>query len=88
MKMTTWRKEIHKAMKENEDKDVTNYITTLSEEELDTEFDNGYGGTNGLSFTLWTTWHVYFPLCYDGAEWCGSVYRNPTKIATFHQGGG
>lgn len=28
MSITTWRKEIHKAMKENEDKDVTNTITT------------------------------------------------------------
>ena len=59
----------------------------LTEEELDVEFDEGYGIPFGKPFTLWTTWHVYFPVCYDGSEWCGSVYRNPTKIATQHQGG-
>ena len=88
MSITTWRKEITKVMIENEDKDVNNYVCTLTEEELDFEFYAGYGGTNGLSFTLWTTWHVYFPICYDGSEWCGSVDRNPTMKATSHQGGG
>jgi hypothetical protein len=31
---------------------------------------------------------VYFPACYDGAEWVGSVSRNPDGKATRHQGGG
>lgn len=88
MSRTTWRKEILETMKENKDLDITNYVTTLTEEELDIEFDDGYGGTEGLPFTLWTTWFVYFPVYYDGSEWCGSVYRNPTKIPTRHQGGG
>ena len=85
--MTTWRKEILEVMKENKDKDINNYVTTLTEEELDIEFHQGYGSPEGLPFTLWTTWHVYFPVQYDGKEWCGSVYRNPTKITTYHQGG-
>lgn len=84
---TTWRKEITEAMLKNEDKDIANYVSTLSEEELDIEFDAGYGGEAGEPFTLWTTWHVYFPVSYDGSEWCGSVYRNPTNIPTEHQGG-
>lgn len=87
MRMTTWRKEIMQRMIENEDKDINNYVTTLTEEELDISFDAGYGGTNGLPFTLWTTWHVYFPCQYDGSEWCGSVDRNPTQNQTYHQGG-
>jgi len=85
--MTTWRKEILKRMIENEDKDVKNYVCTLTEEELDIEFEEGFGWPEGLPFTLWTTWHVYFPCVYDGKEWSGSVYRNPTRIATEHQGG-
>jgi hypothetical protein len=84
---TTWRKEILIVMEENKDLDINNYVCTLTEEELDIEFDDSYGMTNGLPFTLWTTWWVYFPLCYDGSEFCGSVSRNPTKIPTRHQGG-
>jgi len=87
MSYTTWRKEITERMIENEDKDINNYVTTLTEEELDTEFNKGYGQTKGLPFTLWTTWHVYFPIEYDGSEWCGSVERNPTSNPTWHQGG-
>jgi hypothetical protein len=86
MSYTTWRKVITKVMLENEDKDINNYVTTLTEEELDVEFDAGYGGEEGLPFTCWTTYWVYFPLCYDGSEWCGSVARNPNKIPTRHQG--
>jgi hypothetical protein len=88
MSYTTWRKEITQRMVYNEDKDINNYICNLTEEELDIEFDAGYGGEEGLSFTCWTTYWVYFPLCYDGSEWCGSVARNPNMKATRHQGGG
>lgn len=55
---------------------------------LDEKFDSGYGGTRGAFFTVWTHKRVYFPVCYDGAEWVGSVARNPDGIATPHQGGG
>jgi len=84
---TTWRKEITERMVENKDTDINNYITTLTEEELDTEFDKGHGQTKGLPFTLWTSWWVYFPIEYDGSESCGSVARNPTSNPTWHQGG-
>ena len=62
--------------------------TTLSDDELDTKFDAGYGGTGGKSFTAWGEKFVYFPICYDGAEWVGSAPRNPCDIQTPHQGGG
>lgn len=32
--------------------------------------------------------YVYFPLCYDGSEWVGSVSRNPNGVSTMHLGGG
>lgn len=54
---------------------------------LDVEFDDGYGGTEGPAFTLWTKDNVYFPVCYDGAEWVCSVPRNPCDVASTHVGG-
>ena len=63
-------------------------IITLSDEGLDREFDQGYGGTEGESFTAWTAKNVYFPISYDGAEWVGYAPRNPCDIKMEHQGGG
>ena len=60
---------------------------TLSAEEVDRKFDGGYGGSEGVPFTLWTANRVYFPGVYDGAEWCESVPRNPCDEAKEHVGG-
>ena len=60
---------------------------TLSEAELKVNFDTGYGGTEGQPFTAWGKNYVYFPICYDGAEWVGSAPRNPCDISLEHQGG-
>ncbi len=54
---------------------------------FDREFDAGYGGSEGDRFTVWTEKRVYFPIVYDGAEWCGSAPRNPCDEACAHQGG-
>lgn len=51
-------------------------------------FDDGYGGTEGWHFTVWTAERVYFPACYDGSEWADSAPRNPCPIPTEHIGGG
>ncbi|TDX88456.1 hypothetical protein EDE05_102433 [Neorhizobium sp. R1-B] len=59
---------------------------TLSDEEAYQKFDSGYGVTNGKPFTAWTDARVYFPLCHDGAEWCGSAPRNPNGEALDHLG--
>lgn len=85
--MTTWRKHITDEMERIGDTwaDVVQY--TLTDEELDVEFDDGWGGTEGKPFTLWTKRRVYFPVMYDGAEWCGSVSRNPDGQPTDHVGG-
>lgn len=84
---TTWRKAIEQRMQENNDMTDGDFVYTLTEEEMDIEFDNGFGGTKGLPFTAWTDEFVYFPICYDGAEWCGSIARNPDGNPTSHQGG-
>ncbi len=85
--MTTWRKEFENVFKETGDTFETVKMT-LTSEQLDTEFDDGYGGTNGEPFTAWSKQFVYFPACYDGAEWIAYVSRNPNGKATSHIGGG
>ena len=55
---------------------------------LDIEFDNGFGLTEGPSFTVWTKNRVYFPVQYDGSEWCGSVPRHPCYEVVRHIGSG
>jgi len=66
---------------------------TLSQEELDVEFDDGYIGTDGKlftagkPFTAWSEKFVYFPAQYDGEEWIAYVSRNPNGKATEHIGG-
>lgn len=55
--------------------------------DLDKEFDDGYGGSEGAHFTLWTKKRVYFPVVYDGSEWVESVARDPDNIPTEHLGG-
>jgi len=86
MSTTTWREEIAGAMLGSGDKSST-LICTLSKEELEAPFDNGFGQTEGVPFTAWTDDFVYFPIEYDGSEWCGSVARNPNDVPTRHQGG-
>jgi len=86
--MTTWRKDITRCMLGTGETWADVEACTLTDEELDLEFDPGYGGENGLPFTLWTKGYVYFPVCYDGSEWCGSVSRNPGGKPNTHVGGG
>ena len=75
-------------MKEHGESWENTVDSTLTDEQLDKEFDSGYGGTEGDAFTVWTEKRVYFPICYDGSEWCGSVARHPDGKPTEHQGGG
>lgn len=78
----TWRKLIEKAAK-------TDIIIacTLSEEELDEVFDDGFGTSEGRPFTAWSKKYVYFPVVCDGAEWVERAPRNPCKEACSHVGG-
>jgi hypothetical protein len=81
--MTTWKAQLEEAA--GDEKIIA---CTLTEEELGREFDNGYGGEEGMPFTAWSETRVFFPICYDGSEWVGSAPRNPCNEATPHQGGG
>ncbi len=99
--MTTWRELITETMKENGDtwEDVIDFKLSKGgykwddndddkkEPSLDDDFYSGFGGEEGCSFQLWTKSNVYFPICYDGSEWCGSASRNPNGKALRHQGG-
>ncbi|MEE9132526.1 MAG: hypothetical protein V3U13_03110 [Gemmatimonadota bacterium] len=80
---TTWRREIERAR----GTDGPIIHCTMSEAELDTEFDNGFGGSEGRPFTAWSERRVYFPIVYDGSEWSGSAPRDPCGEALEHQGG-
>ena len=88
---TTWRKEILEAMDCNGETwaDVVDFAVSgaCTDAEFDREFSCGYGGREGVPFAVWTSKRVYFPVVYDGSEWCGSASRNPDGIAMTHQGG-
>jgi len=86
--MTTWKKEIEIAMTPH--KEVWDDIvsSTFKDGEENVEFNDGYGGEQGIPFTVWTKKRVFFPATYDGTEWCSSVSRNPDGITTGHVGGG
>lgn len=87
MSGTNWKELIEYEMKIHEEtfEDVVEY--TFTKEELVEPFDDGYGCSEGIPFTLWTKNRVYFPVVYDGAEWVGSVSRNPDGKPTYHLGG-
>lgn len=85
---TTWRELITEEMNEREElwSDIVKAVFSSGDE--DTQFNCGYGCEEGSAFTVWTKNRVYFPVVYDGSEWCGSVARNPNDLSTPHQGGG
>lgn len=86
--MTNWKEMLENAMEERGEVLSDLVSNTLTEDEMNRKFDSGYGGTEGVPFTAWTERTVYFPICYDGAEWVGSVSRHPDGKPTQHQGGG
>ena len=85
--MTTWAKELDQALKDAGDKGES-LACTLSDLELRVEFDGGSGCTEGAPFLAWTATRVYFPVCYDGAEWVGSAPREPQAAGQEHVGDG
>lgn len=88
--MKTWADLIREEMKDKRDESPTVHavIDGGNLESFHEKFDSGYGVSKGRLFTLWTEKRVYFPVCYDGAEWVGSVPRNPCLETTEHFGGG
>lgn len=87
--MVTWRKAITEMMDSDDSWDnVEKAIIEGDDSAFDEEFYDGYGGENGKPFTVWTKDYIYFPVCYDGAEWCGRISRHPCDTPTDHFGGG
>ena len=85
--MVNWKGLIKEALIENGENWDDVVDLTLTKEELEVKFYSGYGGAEGIAFTLWTKDRVYFPAVYDGAEWVESVSRNPDGKRTDHIGG-
>jgi len=81
-----WKKEIIEEC-ERYNEDTSSLVYTISDEELNKEFDSGYGMGEGCMFTAWSTNRVYFPVVYDGSEWVGSAPRNPCEESCRHVGG-
>ena len=54
MSLTTWRKKITSQMNENNETWYSVEACTLSQEELDIEFYDGFGTSSGKPFTVWT----------------------------------
>ncbi|MFY8062193.1 MAG: hypothetical protein ACOVN2_00650 [Usitatibacteraceae bacterium] len=86
--MSTWKEMLKNAMKKRGETLAELEATTLTEADMVKEFDSSYGLVEGVPFTAWSAKTVYFPACYDGAEWVGSVSRHPDGKPTKHQGGG
>jgi len=84
--MGTWRELLQKALDRVGECSGDVVSSTITNEELLGEFDAGYGGSNGIPFTVWTAARVYFPVTYDGLEWVDSVARDPDGIPTGHIG--
>jgi hypothetical protein len=85
--LTNWRKLITKELEKQGETWESVVFSTLSPTELVEAFDCGIGGENGRAFTVWTKKRVYFPVCYDGSEWCASVSRKIDRKPTDHIGG-
>ena len=86
--MTTWEELLAIAMEDRSESMADLESSTLTDAEMAEEFDSGRGGTKGKPFTAWTAKTVYFPICYDGSQWVGSVSRHPDGKPTEPQGGG
>ncbi len=82
--MDNWRRKIIAEMSMHKESWTDVISCTITHDELDEEFDDGWGQKNGKSFTLWTNRRVYFPTEYDGSEDVASVSRHPDGLATEH----
>lgn len=87
IKKTTIRK-LLSAAAANNGESFESLVVAIDSDEIDREFDDGYGGDGGASFTAWGPSFVYFPVTYDSSNWVGSVPRNPNGVRTEPHGGG
>ena len=95
---TTWPRLFVDFFKESKVKDKIEFVAVgenlltwrqaLKNKQFIAWFDDGFGGVEGVPFTAWSKDWVYFPVCYDGAQWVLRVPRNPCTHITEHVGGG
>lgn len=85
--LTTWEKELKITMADKGESLEDIVSNTLTPEQMIREFNDGFGGSEGHPFTVWTKKRVYFPVVYDGSEWVESVPRDPNGEPTIHVGG-
>jgi len=85
--MSTWKQMLEDAMNCHGETLTDPEANTMTEDDMVKEFDSGFGGIEGVPFTAWSVNTAYFPICYDGAEWVGSVARHPDGKPSPHQGG-
>ncbi len=87
--VTTWNKVLADFLKEQDDEatDVIVAKAPADEKVWDEEFSAGYGGPEGAHILAWSAQWVYFPVCYDGAEWMGRAPRHPRAKGQEHVGG-
>lgn len=86
--MATWRKMIERELLAQNETWNDVIANTLEDQELDIEFNSGFGSCEGKPFTLWTRKRVCFPTDYDGSERVASAPRAPCGEPTYHVGGG
>jgi hypothetical protein len=86
--MATWRELIAKEMNRAGETWADVVSMTLSQPELDSEFDDGIGSDppTGISFALWTHGRVYFPVKAEWGECVGSASRHPDGKPIEHVG--
>ena len=84
---SNWRLLLGRALEEHGESWSDVEASTMTEENMEKDFDSDYAGTLGCPFTVWTKRRVYFPVCYDYSAWVGSVSRHPDGKPTEHQGG-
>lgn len=78
--MANWRTMLNKHL---ERLGIMDQPIIVCDGDFDREFYDGYGGSEGDPFTVWTEDYVFFPTVYDRAEWISYVRRNPClKVTT------
>ncbi len=85
--ISSWKELLENEMNERGETLSDLESITLTKAEMEKRFDTDFGSIRGKPFTAWSPKAVYFPVCYDGAEWVGSVSRYPDGKPTRHQGG-
>lgn len=83
----SWQEMLEEVAKEHGDP-IDDIVWSISKKERERQFDSGFGCFKGTPFHAWTKNRIYFSVGYDGAEWVGSVPRNPSKEKPIHHGGG